>query len=197
MVIPSQDLKKCSKCEEEKTLDNFYKRHSKWTPRTKFTEVVAECKSCSLERRDKHYKKNYGSIREKDNHGCHERRVRVRDAAFAAYGGYKCVCCGESEPSFMTLDHINNDGADFRRKVYGKRTAAGYHTYIWLAKNGYPNIVQVLCMNCNHGKRMNKGICPHQVRRNDYPVMGVGSSDPKRTAPKLTLVRGEDIVCSA
>jgi hypothetical protein len=51
----------------------------------------------------------------------------------------------------------------------------------------------VLCMNCNHGKRMNHGICPHQVTSNDYPSTGVGSSDPKRTAP----LAGEDIVSSA
>ena len=187
MVIPSQDLKKCSKCKIVKNLSEFYRNGSGY--------VLTECKRCSILRTS--VRSKIPSVRIKDNTDLCIKRKRIRDAAFAAYGGYKCVCCGESEPSFMTLDHINNDGAAFRRKVYGKRTAAGYHTYLWLAKNGYPNTVQVLCMNCNHGKRMNNGVCPHQVRSNDYPVMGVESSDSKRTAPKLTLVRGEDIVCSA
>ena len=206
MAIPIQDLKRCSKCGDEKPYDEFYKQHA-FTARSKRTAVMAECKVCTRERtRAWKYGENYDEICERQNASFRARRIRVRDAAFAAYGGYKCVCCGETEPSFMTLDHIDNDGADFRRKIKGKRTAAGYHTYLWLAKNGFPKTVQVLCMNCNHGKRMNKGICPHQVRCNDYPIMGVGSSDPKRTAPKTHFRSmkfkwpdkvGEDIVCSA
>jgi hypothetical protein len=32
-----------------------------------------------------------------------------------------------------------------------------------IIKTGFPDGYQVLCMNCNWGKRMNKGICPHKV----------------------------------
>ena len=39
---------------------------------------------------------------------------------------------------------------------------SGYMTYKWLRKNGFPPGFQVLCMNCQHGKRMCRGICPHQ-----------------------------------
>jgi hypothetical protein len=35
-----------------------------------------------------------------------------REAVYAAYGGYKCNCCGESEPMFLSIDHIDNDGAE-------------------------------------------------------------------------------------
>jgi hypothetical protein len=188
MTIPNQDLKKCSKCGQTKPFDEFYEQHA-FTARSKRTSVMPECKVCSRERVRTRYMSKYDEIRRKDNLFLIEKRKRIRDAAFAAYGGYKCVCCGETEPSFLTLDHINNDGASFRRKITGKRTSAGYPTYIWLAKNGYPPTVQVLCMNCNHGKRMNNGVCPHQVRRNDQSK-DVGSSDPKRTAPKLTIVSG-------
>jgi hypothetical protein len=34
-------------------------------------------------------------------------------------------------------------------------------------RNGFPPGYQVLCMNCNHGKRMNNGVCPHKERCND------------------------------
>lgn len=203
MTIPCQDLKRCSKCGEEKPYGEFYRQHN-FTAKSKRTSVMAECKICTIKRSSlRKYGERYDELRIQENAYFRAKRIRVRDAAFAAYGGYKCVCCGETEPLFLTLDHINNDGADFRRKIKGKRTAAGFHTYMWLAKNGFPPVVQVLCMNCNHGKRMNNGVCPHQVRRNDYPVMGVGSSDSKRTAPKFTkegfrlLVKGEEIVCSA
>src|SRR5688572_22754686 len=61
------------------------------------------CKECSAIHKiatDKHYKK-------------------LKDQVYAAYGGYKCSCCGETEPSFLTLDHINNDGNQYRRDVGG------------------------------------------------------------------------------
>lgn len=113
----------------------------------------------------------------------------VRDVVFKAYGGYKCVCCGETEKTFLSIDHINNDGAKHKRE-YRLRTST--EVYRWLVANKFPSGFQVLCMNCQWGKRNNDGVCPHSVRRNDYPEMGVGPSGPKRNAPH----RGDDIVCS-
>lgn len=66
------------------------------------------------------------------------------------------ACCGETEPLFLSLDHVNNDGAS-HRKVIDRRKL-----YKWLARNHYPSGFQVLCMNCNHGKFRNGGVCPHQ-----------------------------------
>ena len=105
-----------------------------------------------------------------DNASLRAKRKEVREKVFAAYGGYKCVCCGETEPTFLTLDHIDNDGGEFRKKELGNRTMAGYHTYRWLMQNKFPKTVQVMCMNCQHGKLMNNGICPHQETCNDYPA---------------------------
>jgi hypothetical protein len=189
MAIPSQDLKTCSKCKQEKPYDAFYKQHL-FSAKSKRTSVMAECKECTIKRsRERKNGEKREEIRIQENAQQRLRRLVVRDETFAAYGGYRCICCGETEPSFMTLDHIDNDGADFRRKISGKRTDAGFHTYLWLAKNGYPKTVQVLCMNCNFGKRMNNGICPHQVRCNDQSK-DVESSDSKRTAPHIALAVG-------
>lgn len=106
---------------------------------------------------------------------------RLREQTFAAYGGWKCACCGETQRDFLTIDHINNDGGKLRKAgTYGKQGVGGIFMYRWLRKNGFPEGFQVLCMNCQVGKARNKGVCPHQVSSNDYPVMGVGSSDPKR-----------------
>lgn len=33
--------------------------------------------------------------------------------------------------------------------------------YRWLMKNKYPSGFQVLCWNCNMGKQINGGVCPH------------------------------------
>lgn len=82
----------------------------------------------------------------------------LRHSAILAYGGYECACCGETEPKFLTLDHVNNDGAQHRKEI-GNRGAG---IFKWLRDNEYPTGFQILCMNCNHGKALNKGICPHK-----------------------------------
>jgi hypothetical protein len=66
-----------------------------------------------------------------------------------------CVCCGEKEVRFLTIDHINNDGKNHRKEIRGQIA-------VWLKKNNYPQGFQTLCFNCNCGKSINKGICPHK-----------------------------------
>lgn len=83
-------------------------------------------------------------------------------AAFAAYGGPICCCCGEQRLSFLTLDHTNNDGSKHRDKV-----GSGAMFYRWLKKNNYPQepLLQVLCANCNQSKQINNGVCEHHIER--------------------------------
>jgi hypothetical protein len=84
-----------------------------------------------------------------------------KDQVFEAYGGYKCNCCGENEPMFLSIDHIDNNGASERKS--GKYCGSGTGFYQWLRKNKFPSGYQVLCMNCNTGKHKNGGVCPHQT----------------------------------
>jgi hypothetical protein len=44
------------------------------------------------------------------------RYQRNHQTVLAAYGG-KCVCCGEAEEAFLTLDHVNNDGKQHRAEL--------------------------------------------------------------------------------
>jgi len=88
-----------------------------------------------------------------------DERRRMRKEVFDHYGG-KCVCCGESNQWFFTIDHVNNDGADHRR-VLG-RNMLGHKFYRWLRRNGYPEGFQVLCFNCNCAKGF-WGVCPHEI----------------------------------
>jgi len=83
----------------------------------------------------------------------------LKRRAFAAYGGPRCVCCGEIHPECLSIDHINNDGAHHRRQLAGKPI------YLWLYENDFPPGFQVLCMNCNISKRDNHGICWHEGGR--------------------------------
>lgn len=83
---------------------------------------------------------------------------------FEAYGGSKCNCCGETVLEFLTIDHINNNGAEHRREITGSsnRSGGGSYMYLWLIKNNFPEGFQVLCANCQLGKAINGGICPHK-----------------------------------
>ena len=89
---------------------------------------------------------------------------RLKDEVYAAYGGYECKCCGVTEATFLSIDHMNNDGAKQRKELHGK--TPGY-LYTYLRRNKFPAGYQVLCMNCQVGKHRNGGVCPHQVTRND------------------------------
>ena len=153
---------------------------------------LAECKECARKRRQNYADKNRPLVQARQRAYQKRNIAKHKELVFAAYGGYRCNCCGETEKLFLTIDHIDNNGATERKQLFGKRASAGYPFYKWLVKNDFPPGYQVLCMNCNFGKRMNNGVCPHKIRCNDYPK-GVGSSDPKRTAPHLEK-EGEDIV---
>ncbi|RDJ35314.1 MAG: hypothetical protein DWQ19_10900 [Crenarchaeota archaeon] len=64
---------------------------------------------------------------------------------------YGTTCsCGESDDVVLTLDHINDNGAEHRKKL-GRR---GFNFYLWLRKNNFPNDppLQVLCANCQYDK---------------------------------------------
>ena len=87
-------------------------------------------------------------------------QAKCRDEVYGAYGGYKCNCCGEAERMFLSIDHVNNDGAQERKS--GKYSGGGSAFYNWLRKNNFPTGYQVLCMNCQVGKHRNGGVCPHQ-----------------------------------
>lgn len=85
-------------------------------------------------------------------------RDAMKVTALNAYGGCVCVCCGVTEIAFLSLDHINNDG-NVHRKAIGKSSGTGFYT--WLKVRGWPPGLQVLCMNCQFGKRI-CGTCPHK-----------------------------------
>ena len=85
-------------------------------------------------------------------------RDKLRDQAFAAYGGYVCVCCGETQPLFLSLDHVDGGGAGHRKLLGG-----GNVVFADLRRKGFPSGFQVLCRNCNGGKYANGGVCPHRA----------------------------------
>lgn len=160
-------IKTCSKCGKEKD-------QAKWHGR-QCSECLMEyrhawnirSRAWVLENRRKHSQKNTDRATKWSREHPERRReialnyyYRLQHDAIMAYGGYRCVCCGETEPLFLTLDHINNDGGKFRKATGFLHHGSKF--YKWLKDSGYPPGCQVLCSNCNHGKHRNHGVCPHQ-----------------------------------
>jgi hypothetical protein len=83
-------------------------------------------------------------------------RDKLKELVLEHYGKV-CYCCGESIIEFLSIDHINGGGTKHRKKI--KR-----HLNVWLVQNNFPEGFQTLCFNCNWGKHINGGICPHKSK---------------------------------
>lgn len=119
------------------------------------------------------------------NQRAERQRQKHRNAVFAHYGE-QCVCCGESERLFLTIDHINNDGAEHRRSLKAKIGNGGTAFFAWLCRSKFPEGFQTLCRNCNWGKHANGGVCPHQIPEGSTTKGGspVEPSGSKRAGPR-------------
>lgn len=113
------------------------------------------------------YQKNRESIkkyqdknRDKLKEYYKEHHRKLKEKVLINYGK-KCTCCGEKNIHFLTLDHINNDGYKTKGKT-GKRIV-GTTMYRHLIREKYPSGIQTLCFNCNIGKQLHNGICPHKL----------------------------------
>lgn len=190
----------CSKCGETKTVADFPVRdvcywcndcrakyaislyHKQWKAmsdqeRQEFRDKVNRRRREKIARMsDEQRRAFYG----KTNSRNMQLRNAAKDAVYKAYGGYKCACCGETEPKFLSVDHVRNDGADHKRK-HNLRT--GEQMYRWLIRNNFPEGFQILCMNCQWGKRNNHGVCPHLERCNDYSERKYGQAAGSASHP--------------
>lgn len=84
---------------------------------------------------------------------------RLRALVLAAYGG-ACACCGESEPIFLQVDHIEGGGREHFAEI-----GMGPAFYRWLRDRGFPkDRFRLLCGNCNMAVRWARP-CPHEVAR--------------------------------
>ena len=74
--------------------------------------------------------------------------LKERILTHCGNGQLSCVRCGELRMPCLSIDHINNNGAEHRRQV-----GSGVHFYHWLEKSDYPEGYQTLCMNCQFIKK--------------------------------------------
>lgn len=166
MAETKQEVKRCSECKAEKPFTSFGLDRCAANGRRSF------CLSCSSVVRKRYYNSEKRSAdtkrwRAKKGPGyadawkakSTEYKNGLRAKVVSAYGG-RCTCCGEDEPLFLTLEHLNGDGRQHRK------IRAYQSIFLDIIKAGFPDSFTILCINCNMGKFRNKGICPHKTKTN-------------------------------
>lgn len=187
VVIEGETLKRCAQCRVIKPLSEFLINiHAK-------SRRKSSCKACRKASLNEYYERNKEKrdaatrrweANNPDKVRAQHKRThqRVRQAVIDAYGA-RCVCCSETTPEFLAVDHIYNDGAEHRRKV-------GHSTkfYRWLRNNGFPkDRFQLLCHNCNIAKSF-YGQCPHQAKQTGEPITQSVLARSAPSFPALTSV---------
>lgn len=161
---------KCGTCNVTRFITEFYIRPD--------GKPYSRCKQCRKRWHKTHYNNNINKERlrskEKQQHrrlidkeGLNSRARELnkqrRTEILAAYGAF-CHCCGESEERFLTLEHLNHDGAIHRNrnKKYGPSSKNATKIYRELIKKGFPKEYTILCWNCNLAERYGEP-CPHKI----------------------------------
>lgn len=95
---------------------------------------------------------------------------KLKTEVLTHYGKGKlaCVCCGEDIITFLTLDHINGRDADDRG--WNKNKRVGRILWSFVKREGFPEGYQTLCWNCNSGRQINNGVCPHQIPKGTIEI---------------------------
>lgn len=151
-------MKVCTNCNVEKPLTDFRRRKHKDIPKKPSDSQMYRntCRVCEAEPR-RIEKQIY--------------RQKLKNDILSEYGS-KCVCCGETTTEFLTLDHVFG-GGNMHRKSGGHRGV-----YVDVRRQGYPADYQILCWNCNCGRAVNKGVCPHKEHKtivDEYIEMNSGA----------------------
>ena len=120
------------------------------------------CKDCKNKYHRKSYKdswyltsrKNYSKNQIKLREYQKELRKINKEKVIKHYSNntMKCCHCGNSDLRVLSIDHINGNGYEHRKKVH-----SGSPFYQWIIQNDYPKGFQVLCMNCQFIKRYENG----------------------------------------
>ena len=160
-------LKICPTCNQAKPPTTEY-----WQKSTRVSDGwLTYCKICRNKTNAEWAKANPEKIRKKDREWKRKQRrehpekdlaikrkwqLKLRTELINAYGN-KCACCGETILEFLTLEHVNGDGKEHR-----KRVGSGSKIWLDLKRRGWPQEgFTLLCWNC-HMATCRGLICPHK-----------------------------------
>lgn len=95
--------------------------------------------------------------------------LRLELMTHYSFGTPICRCCGQTHPVYLTIDHIDDDGGEHRKRELGSNKGNGLNSfYLKIKLGGYVERLQVLCWNCQWAKRLNDGVCP--IRGTDMTI---------------------------
>lgn len=191
-------MKICRICNRRKK--GFYKNRRM---KSGFDSVCIECRKLEYKTRRPynikqcrmyyHGHKQYFAKHNKKYHAEHREERHKQRSIWAAslkletlthYGNGtpKCICCSEKIIQFLTLDHIYGGRIEHCKKFrFKKGRGGGVRLYSVLRQLGFPPGLRVMCFNCNTGRSINGGICPHKNK----PTKGLPNF-PKRISSRKT-----------
>ena len=147
----------CMRCRKSRPLDDFKispKRKREIACGETHTKICLEClvyqSESSKKRRDRWDEETKKKYLENRSAYAHSFRPKLIEK----YGGF----CGETEPRFLQVDHIDGNGGQHRRQIGDTAEAL----WRWAQRHGFPPTLQVLCANCHNAKSFHGG-CPHQA----------------------------------
>ena len=129
--------KRCSKCEDEKELDEFNKKKSNKDG------LQGECRECQGETSREYYKVNNEKQKKQINEAKKKRIKENKEKYFNLLCESKCVDCPESNPVVLEYDH--RDGVDKINGV-GRLVASGYSWDVILKEI---EKCDIRCANCH------------------------------------------------
>ncbi len=162
--------KTCKKCGIEYSLNSPTQKYcascgiiikKEYQKSLKYKEYQNEYRKSHKEDQKKYYEKHKEERSEKGKEyyqGHKEERkennlkIKKRIISHYSNGKMKCAKCGFSDLRALSLDHINGDGYK-----HSKNIRRGL--YRWCINNNFPNMFQVLCMNCQFIKKEENGEC--------------------------------------
>ena len=115
------------------------------------TDCLNKCSKVTC----RYAKSNRGKIKEYHS--------KIRQEVIQKYGN-KCACCGESNWQFLAIDHINQNGGEERKELYGSQSGNSNSWFLKLRREPIRNDLRVLCHNCNMAV-FQFGVCPHEQRQ--------------------------------
>lgn len=115
------------------------------------------CNVCQQIKDEKLFKYDHGKVQTSTCRKCllNKFRLNLKLELFRELSSC-CQCCGETNPAFLCLDHVNNDGHIEQLRI--EKIVAQARKDGWDKKR-----YQVLCFNCNMAKSFFGGTCPHKL----------------------------------
>ena len=131
-----------NKHREQEGIKTGYSTYS-WLKKNNFPEEFQVlCWNCQYIKRQEEVSPKNPTKRQLQ---CKEIKRSLKLECLSHYGD---ICfCGEDNLTLLTLDHVNDDGAEHRRNI-------NQNFYTYLRQNNFPNDppLQVLCIKCQYRK---------------------------------------------